>query len=267
MYYADYHMHSNNSTDARDTMTDMARASADFGLSEICFTDHCDLLTDELVVLNDFSLEPLREQYKAALLTCGSRIKIKFGLELGQPLSNPELADKLVNSDDLDFIIGSIHVLPELGDCYYMEYDSPEQCSFIISRYLDEVEALAKWGNFDVLGHLTYPIRYMHRKGIKMDFSAFTDRVRSLYRLLIESGMGIELNMSNLKRPGGETMPDLNLLKLYKDCGGEIITVGSDAHRADDAGAFVPRGCDLLGYAGFRYYCVYDHRKPEFIKI
>lgn len=268
MYYADYHMHSTCSIDGHDTMADMARAAADFGLSEICFTDHCDIMNEDLTLLCDFSWDGIYKQYYAALMESGTRVKIKFGIELGEPLQNLPLTGRILSCEDLDFVIGSVHVLPEIGDFYSLEFTGRDQCLELIGRYFDELEQLARWNDFDVLGHITYPLRYMNgRGGMNMDFSAFYDRLEALFRTLIEKGRGIELNTSNLKHAGGETMPPMDMLELYRRLGGEIITLGSDAHRTAHVGSGIAHGYDLLGYAGFKYFTVYDHRKPEFIKL
>ena len=267
MYYADYHMHSSCSFDAENTMSEMSGASASFGLREICFTDHCDMLDGELKNIVSWSWDEIDPQYFRALMDHGSEIKIKLGIELGNALSNISLAESIVSREALDFVIGSVHVLPDLGDCYDLEYTDEEYCNNVISRYIAELEKLAKWGKFDVMGHITYPLRYIRgRAGFKVDYGDFVPRIESLYRTLIENGRGIELNTSNLKN-GGETMPYIELLELYKNCGGEIITLGSDAHRVSDAGSGIPHGYDILGYCGFKYFTVFDHRTPQFIKL
>lgn len=268
MYYTDFHMHSNCSPDAYDTMADMAHAAANFGLSEICFTDHCDMLELDLTPIKDFDMDPLKLQYNEALLKHGTDIKIRFGIELSEGLENLALSTKVLDDEMLDFVIGSAHFLPDMGDFYSLEYTDYQQCYGLIERYIDELFRLTDWGAFDVLGHITYPLRYMNgRGGIDIDFSPFSERLEILFKKLIENGKGIELNTSNLKHPGGKTMPPVELLELYRRCGGEIITLGSDAHRTDHVGSGIPHGYDLLGYTGFKYFTVFEKREPKFIKL
>ncbi|MPN15026.1 hypothetical protein SDC9_162355 [bioreactor metagenome] len=88
-----------------------------------------------------------------------------------------------------------------------------------------------------------------------------------MFKILREKGRGIELNTSGMRQKLGEPMPPVSLLKLYRDCGGEIVTVGSDAHRSCDVGKGIPQGYDMLKEAGFSYVTIYKQRKPEFIRL
>ena len=92
-------------------------------------------------------------------------------------------------------------------------------------------------------------------------------RFRDLFRILIQNGRGIELNVSGLYKPMKDTMPTFEVLRLYRACGGEIITIGSDAHKAQYIGAFQKEGQAMLREAGFRDITVFEARKPEFIRM
>jgi histidinol-phosphatase (PHP family) len=65
----------------------------------------------------------------------------------------------------------------------------------------------------------------------------------------------------------GELLPNETLLRRYKELGGELITVGSDAHIPSDVGKDVDTACELLKEIGFRYITVYKNREPIQIKI
>ena len=87
-----------------------------------------------------------------------------------------------------------------------------------------------------------------------------------LLKLLIENGKGIEINTAGIAKIGFPH-PHIDALKLYKELGGEIITVGSDAHKKEDIGFGFDVANDLLKQIGFRYYTLFKERKPEFIKL
>ena len=117
-------------------------------------------------------------------------------------------------------------------------------------RYIEEHFELAELGFFDVLGHLGYTKRYMKRRGFDIGLEGHEDRLRELFRLLIQNGKGIELNTSGLRDTTGSTFPEKHVLKLYREAGGEIITVGSDSHRTEDVGAM--KRPASFSEAGFR---------------
>ena len=53
----------------------------------------------------------------------------------------------------------------------------------------------------------------------------------------------------------------------YHDLGGEIITVGSDAHEVKFFAYRFDVVADMLKNAGFNYYTIFNERKPEFIRL
>ena len=126
---------------------------------------------------------------------------------------------------------------------------------------------LVKCGCCDVVGHIGYPLNHMLECGFKISLFDYYDRMRELLRKIAESGIGIEVNTSGLRRRINETAPAPGFVKLYRELGGEIITVGSDGHDTTQAGFGLEQGFEILREAGFKYVTVFDKRKPEFIKI
>ena len=149
-------------------------------------------------------------------------------------------------------------------DLYYIEKNSETYYHRVIDSYLEDVLRLARWGRFSVLGHLTLPLRYMNENlGEQMTFDGHYDQCREIFRALIESGCGIECNTNR----GNVPLPDAPLLKLYRETGGEIITIGSDAHSAEYVGCCVRETQALLRTCGFRYFCTFEGGKPTFRKL
>ena len=177
-------------------------------------------------------------------------------------------AEKLLGeAPKLDFVIGSVHMAGEKFkhfDLYYIEKNSETYYHRVIDSYLEDVLRLARWGRFSVLGHLTLPLRYMNENlGEQMTFDGHYDQCREIFRALIESGCGIECNTNR----GNVPLPDAPLLKLYREAGGEIITIGSDAHSAEYVGCCVRETQALLRTCGFRYFCTFEGGKPTFRKL
>ena len=260
MFLADYHVHSSCSFDAADRMAAMARAELKMGVAEICFTDHADFGDQQTIQLG-----PERFQ---------------LGLELGEGNHDPARAKRVYAMPEYDFILGSLHNLRDEQDFYYIKYESYDQCWELYDRYLDELIELAGINCFDCMAHIGYCLRYMHRQGFDAEITMerYGGKLDMLLRMLIENGKGIELNVSDLV-PGGhdapgehaepllKPVPSIEILRRYRELGGDIITVGSDAHSVKAAGVGLREGYQLLSDIGFRYVAVYKRHKPEFKRI
>ena len=127
--------------------------------------------------------------------------------------------------------------------------------------YLEEVLKLARWGRFSVLGHLTLPVRCINEMRHKnISFRPHMAQVEEILRTIIPRGVGIECNTNR----GNAPLPDGDVLKLYRQLGGEIITLGSDAHTAEHLGCAIGARQELLRSCGFRYFTTFDRMKPTF---
>jgi len=268
MYLADYHTHTSCfSPDGRSTVDELCQSAVQTGLRELCITDHYDVngWNGEPY---DFSEDEYYETLSEARERYGGELLLLIGREIGQATQNRELAERISSDPRLDFVIGSLHNLAGYDDFYFLDYPDIERCRTLTELYLSELRELILLGGFDVLGHLGYPLRYIRgRAGLDFDYSGYLTEISGLYRLLISSGKGIEVNTSGLRQAFGQTMPSFDLIELYRQCGGEIITIGSDAHAAQDVGAGIAEGQEMLRAAGFEYFTVYRGRKPSFVKL
>ena len=272
MFLADYHVHSSCSFDASDRMAAMAKAELKAGVSEICFTDHADIGDSQTMQIGPERFQLPRSQVRQfieAMEKAPEGIDIKLGLELGEGNHDPARAKRIYAMPEYDFILGSLHNLRGERDFYYLKYESEEQCLALYDRYLEELIELAAIPCFDIMAHIGYCRRYMRRQGfdIEMDMERFGDRIDTLLRTLIENGRGIELNCSGLSDADPVTYPSVPILRRYRELGGDIVTVGSDAHSPKNAGAGVEEGSELLLANGFRYVASYRHHKAEFKRL
>lgn len=266
MYLTDYHIHSEYSFDCETPVADICETAVLRGMKEIAITDHMDIYTNKPYgsILNCRKLyEELwktKEQY-------AGRLKVLVGAEVGQPQVNPQEGRKFLQDYPLDFVIGSVHNMENDIDAYDLDYKVVDYHD-VMNNYVDWLIAMARDFDFDVMGHVTYPSRYIYMQiGQRVDFREYYEKYRKLFRLLIENGRGIELNMSGIARGINETMPDMELLKLYRSMGGEIITVGSDAHIAAHVGLVSRQGYEMLLEAGFHYISTFEERKVKQIKL
>lgn len=267
MYLSDYHTHSLCSFDGSAPLTDLAQVAVETGLTELCLTDHCDLLNTQGKPDLSFRWEPVEEQLAQARALYGDKLTIRTGVELGGAWEFPDFCRELMSHPGLDFVLGSVHNLSLADgglDFYYVNYKSDEDCYHILDRYFDCMERLSEMDCWDVLAHVIYPLRYMNqRDGQHASLERYEPQLRRIFRRVIDSGRGIEVNTCR-----GETIGDWRwTLELYKDCGGTILTLGSDAHLAPDVGKGLREAAALVRELGFDSVARYIGRKPEMISL
>jgi histidinol-phosphatase (PHP family) len=268
MYDADYHVHCCWSPDGTASMARMAQAGADAGLREICFTDHVEIMDSGETRRNQFDWSALEREYQESQRENDGRILIRRGAELGEAPRDFAWAETLLRTmPKVDFIIGSVHQLSgKYGsrDLCFAASDDPREARRQILDYLELVLSLAKWGNFSVLGHLTLPLRYMNEfRGLHMTFDGFEAEVSEIFRTLIRSGCGIEINTNH----GHQMLPDAKWVRMYRRLGGEIITVGSDAHTPSCVGLGIHEAQQMLRECGFTRLCTFEKQIPRFHEL
>ncbi len=262
MYFSDNHTHSNCSPDGEQPMTRLAACAIANGLEELTITDHCDLLSMDGAIQLDFDWAPLRAQFRAAKQAAGSRLRLNYGIELGGASDFPGEAEVILR-EKLDFVLGSVHNLSVKAGCtdfFDLNYrGNPELCRASMEDYFSSLERLVAWNGFDSLAHLPYLLRYLRdRDGMSVSLSPWEGRIREILRRLVENGKALELNTCR-----GRSVEDYRpLFRWYREAGGELITLGSDAHHPADIGKGIAEGQALLKELGFRWFCVYRERKP-----
>ena len=273
MILSDQHMHSTFSDDSKAEMHDMINAAIIKGLKTICFTDHYDPLFPGYLPGNEgiFDLDVDRYMIKAkeirnnALLQ--SKINVRLGIELGIYPEVNEVCRDIIRSADFDFVILSSHTAKKI-DPYFPSYWEGITSYEGIRMYFEEIlENVRNFDDFDVYGHMDYVVRYTESTPEDRDINKYKEILEEIFKVIISKGKGIEINSGGLRSKLKEFNPSPDILKLYKDCGGEIITFGSDAHKCEDIAYESERACDLLKSTGFNYVAEFRERKPEFIKI
>lgn len=265
MFFADQHTHSDNSPDGECSVNEMCAAAASKKIDCIALTDHCEIDT---FVADGYNLS-----YREAFLsvckardTFKNKIKVNVGIELAQATQNTAIAEEVIGLP-YDIVIGSTHALPGMQDFYFLDYKNKD-VKALFAQYLKEEKRLAEWGKFDTLAHLTYPLRYINGVfGADIKTADFGDEITSVFKEIIKRGISLEINASGLHQEIGETLPDRFCLEIYKSLGGERLTFGSDAHNTENVGKDIDKAVSLAKDIGFTYYCVYNKRKPQEIKL
>ncbi len=268
---ADCHLHSHFSGDSETPMEEMVLGGIEKGLSTMCFTEHNDFdypeypdLEKDMFLLNPdsylYDLLQLKSKYEG-------KIRLLYGVELGL---QPEVLRKnaiFAKNHEFDFIIASSHIC-HLRDPYYPDFYEGRSEEEAYREYFESVlENIKKFSNFDVYAHLDYVVRYGPNKDNDYSYKKYRDILDEILKLLLDKGKGLELNTGGIKDGLKDFHPCMDILKRYRELGGEIITIGSDAHDTASVAAHFDRAATLLKECGFNYYCVFEKRNAEFHKL
>ncbi len=269
MIVADCHLHTNFSADGHLPPEQMIEAAIEKGLSIVTITDHVDFDFPQPPGQTPFDLP--RAQYLQKLRDlkerCAGRIEVLCGVEMGLQTHLEPRIRQWVEGEEIDFVIGSTHLV---------EGEDPYQPSFYETRgdraahaaYLSTIASYAAaLDSFDSYGHLDYMVRYGPNQNRGYRPADHEEVVRAGMRVLIEKGKALELNTAPLMLGLGQPHPHPLYLKWYKEMGGELITVGSDAHRPAAVGGAFQEAAEILKAAGFRYYAVYRQRQPAMLPL
>lgn len=259
----DYHFHTNFSGDSETPMRAQLERAISLGMTSLCVTDHHDYDVDSVI---DFTLQTdqyfeamsaLREEYK-------DRIDLRIGIELGLQTHLKEYYRELLSSYPFDFVIGSTHFINRKDPAYPEFFKGREEQKAYLQYFQATLDNVKNIDNYDVAGHIDYIVRYGPNKARYYSYEAYRDILDDILRAIIERGKGIECNTAGFRKGIGQPNPCAGILKRYKELGGEIITIGSDAHIPEDLGADFQTAGELLKQCGFSYYTEFRRRKPEF---
>lgn len=265
----DCHTHTSFSADSETPMESMIEKAIQKGLQGICFTEHLDpdypktpdQIKFDLDVRNyQETLFSLKEQYS-------NQIDIRFGIELGIQKHLKDFFQGLLFAAPFDFVIGSSHVVHGY-DPYYPEYfQDRDEASCYLEYFESILENLSSFSDMDVYGHIDYIVRYGPNKNRDYSYGKYQEILDEILKTLISCGRGIELNTGGFQYGLGEPNPCTDVIRRYKELGGEIITIGSDAHKPDRIAYSFDRAVSILEHCGFQYYTVFQNRRPQFFKL
>ena len=271
MLIADMHIHSNNSHDAVSSLSEICDSAIKKGIKVLAITDHLDVVycerSDVFSCIRSSYSDVVRAREKY-----GKEIDILAGIEIGDPLMYPEFSKECANALDYDVIIGSVHTvcLDDCTDPYSMVDFSRMDAEFLhrfIHKYFDELCGMLADYDFDIFAHLTCPFRYINGKyGRDVDIRKYADRIDDVLRRVIEKGVALEVNTSGYGTSVG-FMPDEWIVERYVSFGGKKVTLGSDAHIADNIGKGFDAAIQMLKRHGIDYIYSFKKRKPVIHEI
>lgn len=266
MLLRDSHFHTLISPDSKAPLTDMVRAAAEAGMNEVCVTDHCDLFDYYGAPVTHFDWPAAKEQFFTAKEHLPPGFTLRLGLELGSAPCDPDTSRRILRQggEELDFVLGSLHNWVGLEgnrDLYFSDFtNKPELCRMALENALEYTRRLVEDypDCYDSLAHIIYPLRYIERDGQHLSLDLYEEQVRHIFTRIAQTGHALEVNTCR----GTTVEVWLPILRWFRECGGEFVTLGSDAHRPRDMAKGIPQAAELLRQAGFRYATVFAGRKP-----
>ena len=277
MIQADMHMHTWFSTDSEACPCDMADEAVRKGLKTICFTDHFDkddLEWGEEVIFDVdayfVEMQKLQEEY-------AGKLNIRIGIELGLRTYLKDYYEELTKKYPFDFVIGSVHNVPYKKDAEgNILYTDPAAEKLFTDRTDKEayrlmmettLENVRTSDCFQTLGHLDYIVRYGKSREKEYSYTDYADIIDEILKLLIEKEKGLEVNSAGLKYGLPFAHPHPDVLKRYRELGGEIITIGADAHKPEHIAYDFAKAEEILKSCGFKYYTEFFEQKPVFKQL
>lgn len=255
----DYHIHSRNSFDANFSVEEMARAALNAGITQMCITDHVDFDDMDSTPCNMIAQ---RREIDSVYI---DKIVIRRGAEVGMKDDlTAKAAWQHIMNCDLDFIIGSVHMV-DAENVYYPEYHKTRSREAAYRAYLQTIaKGIRTCRYFSVLGHYDFVCKYAPYEKRGMGYSDFADEFDDIFTFLIQNGKGMEINTAAWH---DDPSWGLDVLTRYRVLGGEFVTLGSDAHKPDRVGKRLYEAARMAKEAGIKYVASYKNLKPNMIPI
>jgi histidinol-phosphatase (PHP family) len=294
----DYHLHSTCSADGASSIDDHCQRASELGLAEIGFCEHADFDPRDRSY-GYFDYADFRRQIETQRERIGHSLAVRAAVEVTYQASKEEEIARFLADKRLDYVVGSVHLVEDVasltggaaaltGDVASLtkgaaaltadwamiseaarsrRYFEERTVQAAYGPYFAELRRAVASGLFDLIGHFDLVKRYGVRHYGPFDPAAFACEIHDILKLAVEKGVGLEINTSGLRQPPGETFPGLTILTWYRELGGEIVTVGSDAHAAADLGRDIAQAVALARQAGFRAIALFERRELRWMDI
>lgn len=256
---ADYHVHSHFSDDTDFPMEKEIQKAIELGLDELCFTEHVDYGVPT-VINCDYDayfeeMDRMKKKYQ-------EKIALKTGIEFGIQVHTVDYYEDIFSKYPFDFVIFSCHQVENQEFCRQQVQKGKTQREYNRRYYQEILDVVKIYKNYSILGHLDVVKRYDLEGEIAFD--EIRDLIEEIFEVIIADGKGIELNTSSFAYQLKSLMPSREILELYYDMGGRIITIGSDAHNADRIGDRIKESEEILKEIGFEGIYTFDRMEPRF---
>jgi len=264
MIKADYHTHTNYSIDGKASMDTMINRAIKLGLEEYAITDHIDFGYPNPKIIGPYDISDIVAAMEAAKAEYDGRIKVLVGVEISLRPDVADIAQKMVDTYDFDFVIGSAHDARGI-DFFWPDFRHGRTTHEVHATYYENLLEMVRTCNaFDVVGHFDYINRRRDFTDGPRYYADYHDIIDAILKAIIEKGKGLEINTAGITYGMGYVHPHIEILQRYVQLGGEIITVGSDAHAPQYVAQHFGVAYELLQQLGIKYITRFDKRKPLF---
>ena len=267
MILSDYHLHSEFSGDSIQNIDELILKAISMGLKEIAITDHLEYDMEGITGKWILDLESYTQKIGIMKEKYRKDIEIKLGVEVGiQPHTKKYLEEK-IKMYPFDFVIASSHAING-KDISFGEIHKGKTKDEIQTMYFKNVlKNVEVYEEYNVYGHLDFITRYGGDAYKGLNYEIQRDIIDEILKKIISKGKGIEINTSGYRYREDRFYPYIKVLNRYFEFGGEIITVGSDAHKKEDVAKDFDIVYDFLRNAGKKYICSFKKMEPIFKKI
>ncbi len=268
MAFCDMHTHTVYSDDAYCLTLPLCRRAAERGLHAIALTEHCDFFPDGLLRHYNVFKEKSEARIAQAREELGAGLKILKGIELGQPHINPKLTAEFMAENEFDVVISSLHHLRGIINIHDMVFAGQDECDKTFEEYFTEMAVMASQCDFNILGHIDYPVRYM-RPAFTRDISLiyYRELIRPVLKTCAEKGIAVEVNTAGMRRWLGVPGPAAWVFADFRELGGRYVTIGSDAHSVHHCASGFEEAKRLLSAAGFDKTVYFENREAHFLPL
>lgn len=262
----DCHTHTYFSHDSECDPVDSLKVTEEKGIAGFAVTDHCDIEFCE----NTDVKTPIVKSTACARQT-GKNVLV--GVEIGEGIWHKSVARDIINENRFDIVLGSVHAVKY--KTFTMPYSTIDFSAFsqgeieeYLNSYFDDMLEMIETTDFDVLTHLTCPLRYITGKyGKQVDLKIYSEKIEIILKNIIKKNIALEVNTSCLDSSYNSLMPNTDIIKQYNRLGGSLVTLGSDAHEAKRIAYGFDYALEELKKLGFCDIYYYKDRKPVGVEI
>lgn len=272
MIIADIHTHTSFSGDSKEPIENMIKEAIARGYKYYCITEHMDIdypasdetPADTFLLDTDSYLSKFNELHNK-YLEIAKEFTLLFGVELGLQPHLAKTHTDYLQKYSFDYVIGSEHIANRQDPYYPAFFEGRKESEAYLEYFEDILTNLNSFDDIDSLGHLDYVVRYGPNKNTFYSYSKYSDVIDEILRTLIKKGIALEANSGGYKYGLGQPNPSCDILLRYKELGGELLTIGSDAHDITRIGKDFDKLECLLTECGYKGYYIFKNRKPIFI--
>ena len=260
------HTHTIHSHDGKAELDDLCEEALRKHLMGFAVTDHCDCeyADDPLTFTRLADSFADTERAKAKY---GDRLILAAGVEIGEALYNRDFAGKVIRSRPWDLVLGSVHAVRMAGwDMPFSVIDfsgfTNDFIGVYLRRYFEDLREMASTEDYDVLSHITVPLRYICEKYHRqVNLAEYAPTIEDILRIVIDRDKTLEINTSGCTPDAPRFMPDETILDRYLAMGGRNLTVGSDAHVTERLTNGLGQAAEMLRRKGVTELTYYLERR------